>query len=112
MSRSSKEVLVAIINQASRNAEYWIKSLDLSTFPKTGDYDSNPAVVQHLSVASGWRWENWDEFHHDFDSDDNLLGAVRDCEELRPEIERLSEAVAILTHFIEVVGDYTDDFCR
>lgn len=45
MSRSSKEVLAAIINQASRNAEYWIKSLDLSTFPKTGDYDSNPAVV-------------------------------------------------------------------
>lgn len=112
MSRSSKEVLAAIINQASRNAEYWIKSLDLSTFPKTGDYDSNPAVGQHSSVASGWRWENWDEFHHDFESYDNLLGAVRDCEELRPEIERLSEAVAILTRFIEVVGDYTDDFCR
>lgn len=111
MSRSSKEVLAAIINQASRNAEYWIKSLDLSTFPKTGDYDSNPDIRNHLAVRYMWNKDHWNEFSKTFENLEYFFRSVEDCFVLRAEIAQLRDSMVPVRRLYLAVFDFADEFC-
>ena len=107
--KTARVVLSRILANAAKEAEYYVKNLELDTFPETEEWTEE--VDQHIAI-DGWRWEDWDELIAAKEQWESLAVDAAGCEEVHDEWTRLNNALYHIERFVACAGSCTDKFLK